>query len=186
MVTIYTIGHGTRDISELIETLHSASVGLLVDVRRFPGSRRHPQFNKEALEQSLRQTGIDYDWRGEQLGGRRTAASDRSRHSALRNASFKAYADYMDTEQFRSAVAQLEADAATGDTLAVMCAETLWWRCHRRHIADALILDGFDVIHLIDGRSKQEHRLHPALRPDEAGRPAYDAGAPQLSLADDE
>ena len=185
MGTVYTIGHGTRAISELIEILRSASVGLLVDVRRFPGSRRHPQFNKDAIERSLRLAGIDYDWRGEELGGRRRNAGATSRHSALRNASFKAYADYMDTQQFRAALGQLEAEAQSGPPLAIMCAETLWWRCHRRHIADALALRGVEVVHLLDPTSHQPHRLHPALRTGDEGEPVYDVGtAAQLPLED--
>jgi uncharacterized protein (DUF488 family) len=150
-VRIYTIGHGTRQVAELIELLESVPVGRLIDVRRFPGSRRHPQFNKESLGRSLQQAGIVYEWRGDDFGGRRSATTARSRHGALRNASLRAYADYMDTEQFHTALQRLEVDAEQGPSLAIMCAETLWWRCHRRHIADALSLHGLEVIHLARG-----------------------------------
>jgi uncharacterized protein (DUF488 family) len=182
-VTVYTIGHGTRAVHELLEMLHSAGVGRLVDVRRFPGSRRHPQFNKDGLADCLAGAGIDYDWRGEELGGRRKKAPGPSRHSALRNASFVAYADYMDTEEFRAALERLQTDAGADPPLAIMCAETLWWRCHRRHIADALQLEGIDVVHLLGVASRQAHKLHPAMRADDHGRPLYDVGASaQLAL----
>ena len=183
MTTVYTIGHGSRQVSELIDILISAAVGRVVDVRRFPGSRRHPQFNKETLGASLLHAGIDYDWKGEELGGRRSRAKGPSRHSALRNASFQAYADHMDGEQFRSALRELETQAHAGPPPAIMCAETLWWNCHRRHIADALMLHGIEVIHLLARNSKEKHPLHPALRVDDQGRPTYDVGTtPPLSL----
>ena len=186
MTTVYTVGHGTRQISELIEALRSADVATLIDVRRFPGSRRHPQFNKEALAGSLEQAGVAYDWRGEELGGRRSGARAESRHSALRNASFRAYADYMDTEQFRAALQRLEADAHAGPSLAIMCAETLWWRCHRRHISDALLLHGIDVVHLMSAVARQQHKAHPALRVDEHGRLTYDVGGTSPLPLDEE
>lgn len=173
---VYTIGHGTRTATELIEILESARVGRLIDVRRFPASRRHPQFNRDDLDSSLGGMGIEYGWRGEDLGGRRRKVQEPSRHNALRNASFQAYADYMDTEQFRAALERLEGDARGGPPLAIMCAETLWWKCHRRHIADALALRGTEAIHLVDLTSHHSHKLHPAVRADQEGWPIYDAG----------
>ena len=176
MAVVYTVGHGTRSIEELIEVLSEAGVTLLVDVRRFPGSRRHPHFAREALEVSLPDAGIRYDWRGEALGGRRSRKeiAGPTRHPAWKNDGFRNYADYMDTDEFRAALEALERDA-DDRTLAVMCAETLWWRCHRRLISDALVVDGVDVVHLIAPGQSQPHKLHPALRVDD-GRPVYDVG----------
>jgi uncharacterized protein (DUF488 family) len=178
MATLFTVGHGTRSLAELIAVLHSANVTTLVDVRRFAGSRRHPHFGRKSLEKKLPQSNIEYEWWGEELGGRRSSGPS-SRHRALRSASFRGYADYMDTEEFRSAIGALKAQAASRPT-AVMCAETLWWRCHRRHIADVMLLEGFEVTHLLDVGKSQPHVLHPALRADEDGRPVYDAGKTQL------
>ena len=161
---IYTVGHGTRSTDELTAVLASAGVGRLIDVRRFPGSRRHPHFAREALERSLLAHGVDYEWRGEELGGRRTSSNQPSRHAAWRSSGFQAYADYMDTEEFRRALDELIADARTGRTLAIMCAETLWWKCHRRLISDSLVARGLTVVHLIDAANQQQHQLHPAAR----------------------
>lgn len=175
MTTLYTVGHGTRTIEELRAVLAGADVTRVVDARRFPGSRRHPHFAREALERSLPAAGVAYDWRGETLGGRRSAAARPSRHPAWTNASFRNYADYMETATFRTALAELEAEAGR-ERLAVMCAETLWWRCHRRLIADAATVDGVDVVHLVRPGESQRHRLHPALRVED-GKPVYDVGA---------
>jgi uncharacterized protein (DUF488 family) len=172
MAVVHTIGHGTRASQELIEMLDGAGVRRLVDVRRFPGSRRHPHFSRPALEQSLRAADLDYEWRGEELGGRRTGVEN-SRHGAWRNRSFRAYADHMDTAAFRAALETLE-ETATSDSWAVMCSETLWWRCHRRLIADALQLRGHQVIHLVSPGSAQEHVLNPAARASDDGWPVYD------------
>lgn len=172
----FTVGHGTRSIEELASILHRAGVTLLVDVRRFPGSRRHPHFAREVLESSLGARGLGYDWRGESLGGRRrTSAAQPSRHPAWRNAAFRAYADYMDTPAFRDALLALEGDAGRV-RLAVMCAETLWWRCHRRLIADALTVRGLEVVHALGEDQHQPHQLHESLRVDEMGWPVYDVG----------
>src|SRR5918999_798076 len=164
MATVFTIGHGTRTTDELAKILGAAGVGRLMDVRRFPGSRRHPHFAQAALERDLPDRGIAYEWRGEHLGGRRSRKGGGSRHTALTNKAFQGYADYMDTAEFRAALGRLETDAAAGPPLAVMCAETLWWHCHRKMIADALTLGGVDVIHLVDERNHQKHRLMPEMR----------------------
>jgi uncharacterized protein (DUF488 family) len=177
VVRIFTVGHGTRSVAELIEVLDSARVGIVADVRRFPGSRRHPQFGRSSLEEVLPIHSIAYEWWGEELGGRRASAGRPSRHPALVNAGFRNFADHMDTPQFRTALQEFERKAGAGPPVAIMCAETLWWRCHRRMIADALTLDGVEVIHLLDARSRQQHRLHTAVRSDDAGRPVYDVGA---------
>jgi uncharacterized protein (DUF488 family) len=175
MSTIFTVGHGARSLEEFLAVLRAASLGLLVDVRMHPGSRRHPHFSREALSHSLGEIGIDYDWRGEALGGRRKGAAH-SRHFAWRNDSFRAYADHMDTPEFRSALDQLQREADSGTKLAVMCAETLWWKCHRRLIADALTVAGTEVVHLLGENDNQPHKLHEAIRTDENGLPVYDVG----------
>lgn len=147
--------------------LRNAGVELLVDVRRYPSSRRHPQFNREALADAL---AIRYEWWGETLGGRRSRSAS-SRHTALRNPAFAGYADHMDTAEFRSAV---DALLALRTTPAIMCAETVWWHCHRMLIADALTMRGAAVVHLLDVGRRQPHRLHQTVRQGEDGWPVYD------------
>jgi uncharacterized protein (DUF488 family) len=176
VATIFTVGHGTRTTEELIEVLRDAGGGRLIDVRRFPGSRRHPHFAREALETSMPAAGIVYEWRGEELGGRRSKKRGPSRHPAWRNAGFQAYADYMDTPEFRAGLQRLEADETSDPSVAIMCAESLWWRCHRRLISDALTLRGHDVIHLMRVGERERHKLHPAVRVDESGFAVYDVG----------
>lgn len=175
MATFFTVGHGTRTTEELVAVLRSAGVVRLIDVRRHPGSRRHPQLAETALRKSLPDLDVAYEWWGEELGGRRKGVAH-TRHPAWRNDSFRAYADYTDTAEFRHAIERLE---ETRGPLAVMCAETLWWRCHRRLIADALTVRGHDVVHLVDPRIRQPHRLHPALRVGDDGWPVYDVGTDQ-------
>jgi uncharacterized protein (DUF488 family) len=177
MSHVFTVGHGTRTTDELATILGAAGVGRLIDVRRFPGSRRHPHFSREALERSMPERGIRYEWWGEDLGGRRSGSPKAGRHVAWRNAAFQGYADYMDTERFRGALAELEDAAQAEPPLAIMCAETLWWRCHRRLISDALHLHGVDVVHLIAPGQSQPHKPHPGMRADEQRRPVYDVGA---------
>lgn len=176
---VFTIGHGARTLDELVETLAESGVLRLVDVRRFPGSRRHPDFSRASLERALPAAGLEYEWAGEALGGRRRA-SRTSRHIAWRVEGFRGYADWMDGEVFRRALSALESEART-TRLAVMCAETLWWQCHRRMIADFLALHGFDVVHLLGPGKSQPHVINPQLRVDPEGRPVYDVGVtPQL------
>lgn len=170
---IWTAGHGARPIGAFLAVLVTAGIGTLVDVRRFPGSRRHPQFGREALRESVVRTGLAYSWRGETLGGRRQPHPG-SRHTALRNASFAAYADYMDTTAFRAAADELVEAAAT-DRQAVMCAETVWWHCHRMLIADALVLRGATVEHLMEPGVSRPHRLTAGVRRGPDGWPVYDA-----------
>jgi uncharacterized protein (DUF488 family) len=175
MTTVWSVGHGARPLEEFLATIRSASIELLIDVRMFPGSRRHPHFSRESLDLALSEAGIRYEWWGETLGGRRKAV-EKTRHPAWRNDSFRAYADHMDTEDFRGSLRRVQELARAGTRLAVMCSETLWWRCHRRLISDALTVDGFEVVHLISPREQQGHRLHGSLRVDEDGRPVYDVG----------
>jgi len=157
-VTIWTIGHSTHSIEELLAILGAHAIETVVDVRRFPGSRRLPQFGSATLEAALAEHGIAYRWIGE-LGGRRQA-SPASPNDGWRNDAFRAYADHMATEEFAAGLAELEMIAA-GSRAAVMCAEVLWWRCHRRLIADALTAVGYEVRHIRDATEAEVHRIAP-------------------------
>jgi uncharacterized protein (DUF488 family) len=176
--TIWTIGHGTRSVLELTELLRAAGIEKLVDVRRFPGSHRNPQFSRDRLAVELPAAGIHYDWRGDELGGRRSLGPG-NLNTSWTNRAFRAYAAHMESADFRTALAVLETETAAGRRQALMCAETLWWRCHRRLIADALVLEGFDVRHLIDHVPGQLHQLHPGVRRDDAGALIYDGVVPE-------
>jgi uncharacterized protein (DUF488 family) len=176
-MVVFTVGHGRRSLGELTAILRTATIDRLVDVRRFPGSKRNPQFARESLERDLPRLGITYDFRGDQLGGRRGASSTgMSRHPAWRVQGFRNYADYMDTPEFAEAVDELETEVRAGLRLCLMCAETLWWRCHRRLIADALVMRGTEVVHLLGPDERVPHQLHEAARPDERNLPVYDSG----------
>lgn len=155
---VRTIGHGTRTTDELAALLHEAEVSTLVDVRRYPKSRRQPHLSRERLAEDLPARGIGYEWWGEALGGRRSADAPTLARSVWRSPAFAAYSAYMTTPEFRAALAGLEERAKAGEALAIMCAETVWWRCHRRLIADALALDGLEVEHLI---ARVPGRPHP-------------------------
>jgi len=148
MSTLYTIGHSTRTLDELLEVLHAHSIVTLVDIRSLPMSRRLPHFNRESLEKTLPQAGIRYVWMKE-LGGRRKKIRDDSPHIALRSPSFRNYADYMLTEEFRSAIADL-IELADQSATACMCAERVYFRCHRMMVSDWLVGHGHQVLH-IDG-----------------------------------
>lgn len=173
MQPIFTVGHGARPIEEFIAVLSAAGVELLVDIRRYPGSKRHPHFGREALAGALSAHGVAYEWWGEQMGGRREAG-DRpgNRHAAWENEAFRAYAFHMDSPEFREALARLKKVSQDRKT-AVMCSETLWWRCHRRLVADALVAGGFEAVHLGMGEP-QAHRMTRFARVDEDGLLAYD------------
>ena len=155
---IFTVGHSIRPQGELIAILEEARVKLLVDVRRFPGSRRHPQFGKEALSAGLSAAGIAYRHEPD-LGGRREPRPD-SPHTAWRVAGFRGYADHMASPEFRAALERLIAPPET--PTAVMCAEALPWKCHRQLIADALVARGIEVVHLLAAGQRQAHVLNPA------------------------
>jgi uncharacterized protein (DUF488 family) len=144
-VTVWTVGHSTLPIEEFIPLLTGNNIGVLADVRRFPGSRRHPQFGAGALSAALGDAAIRYEAFPE-LGGRRDPRPD-SVNLAWRNASFRGYADYMETAEFRAAIGRLLAMADT-QRAAVMCAEAVWWRCHRGLIADYLKAAGHEVMHI--------------------------------------
>lgn len=162
MTTLRTVGHGTLAAEAFASLLDGADVERLVDVRSFPGSRHNPQFGREEMERWLPGTGHGYAWMRE-LGGRRRPISG-SKHLALRNDAFRAYADYMETEPFRAGAEDL-LGLATGESLAVMCSESVWWRCHRRLLADYLVLvHGADVIHLMHDGRLTPHVLTPGVR----------------------
>jgi uncharacterized protein (DUF488 family) len=148
--TIWTIGHSTRSLEEFIGLLRGERIELLADVRRYPASRLHPQFNAEAFRQSLTAAHVRYEGYPE-LGGRRAPRAD-STNTRWRNASFRGYADHMETPAFNAALVRLLAEAAETRT-AIMCAEAPWWRCHRALIADALKARGVEVLHIMgEGR----------------------------------
>jgi len=178
MVTAWTAGHSTHRADEFVALLRSHEVQAVADVRRFPGSRRHPHFAREALERLLAEHGIGYHGMPE-LGGRRTPRED-SPNTGWRVAAFRGYADYMDTADFAAAFDALR-QLAAGTRVAIMCAEALWWQCHRRLIADALVARGDRVVHIGSSGAAEEHRLiAPAtLR---AGRLSYAAAQPGLEL----
>ncbi len=159
---IHTIGHGNRPLTEFTELLQRPNIATLVDVRAFPGSRRHPHFGRGELERTLPSTGIEYVWEGASMGGRRRPRSD-SPHVALRNASFRAYADHMETAEFRDGVERLLVRARKG-RIAIMCAERLPWQCHRYMIADYLVARGITVLHLMDAAPPREHKLRSEAR----------------------
>jgi len=159
--SIWTIGHSTRLADEFNEILLAHGIGALVDVRSFPGSRRYPHFNKPELSGSLEAIGILYA-HNSKLGGRRRPNPD-SKNTAWKNASFRAYADHMESEEFKQGIHELLEVASTSRT-AIMCAEALWWRCHRSLIADFLKSKGFAVIHILDGKKTEAHPYTPAAR----------------------
>lgn len=171
---LLTVGHGTASREEFAALLKRARIQLIVDVRSVPGSRRHPQFGRRELEEWIPSEGIRYSWEPE-LGGFRRPAAD-SRNVALRHPSFRGYADYMASDQFRPALQRVLADAAQ-HRVAIMCAETLWYRCHRRLIADAAaVLCGATVLHLGHDGRLSPHRPTEGLRCVQGGTLVYDAG----------
>jgi uncharacterized protein (DUF488 family) len=160
-LSIWTIGHSTRSSEEFTELLLAHRIEALVDVRSFPGSRRYPHFNQAELARALEAAGILYV-HNSQLGGRRRP-SPHSRNTAWKNASFRAYADHMESEEFIKGIAELLKLASEKRT-AVMCAEALWWRCHRSLIADFLKAEGTEVIHILDAKHTETHPYTPAAR----------------------
>jgi uncharacterized protein (DUF488 family) len=148
LALVYTVGHSTRSLEDLVETLQAHGIQTLVDIRAFPMSQRLPQFNRESLGNSLPAAGIRYVWM-KALGGYRKKSREDSPNIALRNASFRNYADYMLTTEFESAMAELIA-MAEGSRTAYMCAERVYFRCHRMLVSDWLVAHGHEVVH-IDG-----------------------------------
>jgi uncharacterized protein (DUF488 family) len=159
---IWTIGHSTRAIDDFISLLEENEIKLLVDVRAWPGSKRYPQFNKDTLAESLNARGIRYEHFPE-LGGKRKSKPD-SRNTAWRNASFRGYADYMETEQFQKGIERLLEVAAEAGPIAIMCAEAVWWRCHRSLVADYLKARGVEVLHILGANKVEPHPYTSAAR----------------------
>jgi uncharacterized protein (DUF488 family) len=173
----FTIGHSTHALDAFVALLERHGVRRLADVRRFPGSRRHPHFGREALAEGLARHGIGYAHL-EALGGRRSVVPG-SPNGGWENAAFQGYADHMASAAFAAGLAELEALAAAAPT-AVMCAEALWWQCHRRLISDALVARRWDVDHIGPDGALVAHELTPFATVD-AGRVTYPAA--QLRLA---
>ena len=176
---IWTVGHSTRTIDEFVSLLMANEIKILADVRAWPGSKRYPQFNKDALAESLSAHGIRYEHFPE-LGGKRKSKPD-SRNTAWRNASFRGYADYMETEEFQKGIERLLAltrsdglgsrrnqsdgwEAVTPCRIAIMCAEAVWWRCHRSLISDYLKARGVEVLHILGASKVELHPYTPAAR----------------------
>ncbi len=177
---LFTVGHSTRPLPDFVALLQAHGIRRLVDVRRFPGSRRHPQFGREALAEALAAAGIGYAHM-EALGGRRRVAPD-SPNDAWRNASFRGYADHMASPAFRQALEEVLRAAAREDVV-VMCAEAVPWRCHRNLIADAAVARGVAVRHILTPERADAHRLsaHARRLPDGGlVYPAHAATQPDL------
>ena len=166
-VRLYTVGHSTRSLDELVELLRAFGISLLVDIRTVPRSRRNPQFNIDALPGALADLGLDYVHLP-RLGGLRRVRGD-SVNTAWRNASFQGYADHMQSEEFEAGLAELHGhlvDPARRGPGALMCAEAVPWRCHRSLVADALAARGAEVQHILSTKRAQPHRMTPFARVD--------------------
>jgi uncharacterized protein (DUF488 family) len=159
---IWTIGHSTRKIDIFTSLLQGCGIKMVADVRSWPGSRRYPQFNKEALSQFLEEYRIRYEHFPE-LGGRRKPRPD-SRNTVWRNAAFRGYADYMETEEFHKSAERLLDLASESGPTAIMCAEAVWWRCHRALISDYLKSRSIEVIHILDAGKTEPHPYTSAAR----------------------
>jgi uncharacterized protein (DUF488 family) len=176
--TIWTIGHSTRAIEEFLGLLQEYRIETIADVRSFPGSRKYPHFGQQALAEALAAHELGYAWLPA-LGGRRRASPD-SPNTAWRNAAFRGYADYMASTAFEQGMARL-LDLASRSRTALMCAEAVWWRCHRSLIADTLCVRGIDVMHILDaGHSSPHPMTQPARIVD--GRLTYAAPAQETLL----
>ena len=162
MATLFTIGHSTRSVEELIEALKAHSIQTLVDIRAFPMSRRLPHFNRESLAKALPEAGIRYIWMKE-LGGRRKKSLEDSPNFALRNESFRNYADYMLTPDFEHALAELISLGEQSRT-AYMCAERVYFHCHRMLVSDWLVAHGHEVLHIDDAKPPKPHQLMQEAR----------------------
>jgi uncharacterized protein (DUF488 family) len=162
VATLYTIGHSTRALAELIAVLRVHSIQTLVDIRSLPMSRRLPHFNRDALEKSLEEVGIRYVWLKE-LGGRRKKIRDDSPNVALRNDSFRNYADHMLTDEFERGIAELT-NLAKDSRTAYMCAERVYFRCHRMLVSDWLVAHGHEVLHIDGTGPLRAHQLMAEAR----------------------
>ncbi|MGA2171828.1 MAG: DUF488 domain-containing protein [Sedimentisphaerales bacterium] len=164
-IELFTIGHSSRTFDHFLALLREFKIAILVDIRRFPGSRKFPHFNRQSLEKTLPAAGIDYVWL-EDLGGRRSGVDiAESPNLGLRHSAFRYYADYMHTDSFRSAVSRLMSVASEKPT-AVMCAEKLFWKCHRRLLSDYMVAQGVLVEHIMDSGHLQSHKLSAVITAD--------------------
>ena len=173
--TLYTIGHSTRTADEFTALLQESAIRMVVDVRAFPRSRTNPQFNSEALAASLAAVGIGYEHIAE-LGGRRRRppGAPASPNSFWRNESFRNYADYTATDAFHAGLNRL-GNLARSQRCAIMCSETLWWRCHRRIISDYLLADGSPVLHILGSQKIEPATLTPTAHRQSNGTLVYRA-----------
>ena len=162
MATLFTIGHSTRELADFSRVLQAHDIHLLEDIRAFPMSRHLPHFNRERLEMWLPEIGVDYVWMKE-LGGRRKKILKDSPHIAMRSDSFRNYADYMLTAEFAEAAARVVALAEKGRT-AIMCAERVWFQCHRMMVSDYLVAHGHTVLHIDNEKPPREHKLMAEAR----------------------
>jgi uncharacterized protein (DUF488 family) len=182
-LTVFTIGHSTRTLEEFLELLQVYGVTLLIDVRTMPHSRHNPQFNKETLPTYLKRAGIKY-LHLEEIGGLRHPKAD-SINMALENASFRGYADYMQTKEFTDALLKVVA-LARENCAAIMCAEALPWKCHRNLISDALVARHIKVLHIISKTSTITHKLSEIahVEGNKVSYPLYAKETPQRTLGD--
>jgi uncharacterized protein (DUF488 family) len=160
--SLFTVGHSTRSLDELIRILHASNVSILADVRSYPKSRTNPQFTSDAIADVLPQHGVEYVWL-QKLGGRREGLGRKSKNTCWKNQSFRNYADYMETQPFLEGFADLAGLIRKG-TVAIMCAEALYWRCHRSMISDFAKSRGFRVVHLIGDNQWSEHKYSECAR----------------------
>lgn len=167
---LYTIGHSTHPLDEFLKLLARHGIEALADIRRFPGSRKYPHFNRDQFASALARAGVEYRWY-EALGGRRKKAGGSSKNLGLRNESFRNYADYMTTPAFQEAVQQLLALARQRRT-AYMCSESVFWRCHRRLVSDYLLAQGVTVRHIMPTGELRPHALTEGARV-ESGAVSY-------------
>ncbi|MBV8357262.1 MAG: DUF488 domain-containing protein [Deltaproteobacteria bacterium] len=170
-IELYTIGHSTHPIQTFLSLLAQYEIAILADVRSFPSSRRWPQFNHDELKASVERSGMSYEW-FKVLGGRRRSSLRDSPHMAWQHAAFRSYADYADTAEFVAGIERLSKLAAARRS-AIMCSEGLWWRCHRRIIADHMVVRGWHVRHIMPDGKLAAHSLPDFARIDEA-RIIYD------------
>jgi uncharacterized protein (DUF488 family) len=158
-LTVLTVGHSNHSLERFLALLARHGVEALVDIRRFPGSRKHPHFHQDSLAAAVPKSGVDYHWLGA-LGGRRRKQRDESPNLGLENQGFRNYADYMLTDEFRQGVKTL-LEIARRKPTALMCAEGLFWRCHRRLVSDFLVANGVAVQHIMPGGELRPHTLTP-------------------------
>jgi uncharacterized protein (DUF488 family) len=177
-LVVYSVGHSNQPLDHFLDLLRGHDIARIADVRAFPASRRWPHFGREPLAASLSAAGIEYEWLPE-LGGRRGRGRPDSPHTAWTVPAFRNYADHMESEEFGRGLARL-LELATSRRTALLCAEARYWQCHRRLIADRLLVDGHRVLHIAGARRVSEHAL-PDFARVEDGRLVYDRGT-QLSL----